>query len=97
MPDASSPSAPAPVLERYTRVLRWDNGYLEVLAKYRQRPSEIEGYIDQQRRPGRCGSIIAHIASERSWRWRSLFLLVLWLVFMPFSFTKTGEICMQIS
>ena len=33
-------------LERYTRVLRWDNGYLEVLAKYRQRPSEIEEYID---------------------------------------------------
>ena len=35
-------------LERYTRVLRWDNGYLAVLAKYRQRPTEIEEYIDLQ-------------------------------------------------
>ncbi len=33
-------------LERYTRVLRWDNGYLEVLAQYRQRPAPIEEYID---------------------------------------------------
>ena len=33
-------------LERYTRVLTWDNGYLEVLAKYRQRDKEIEEYID---------------------------------------------------
>ena len=45
------------------------------------------------RLPGRCGSIFDHIASERSWRWRALFLLVLWLVFMPFSFTKTGASC----
>ena len=33
-------------LERYTKVLTWDHGYLEVLAKYRQRPEEIEEYID---------------------------------------------------
>lgn len=33
-------------LERYTRVLLWDNGYLEVMAKYRQREQEIEEYID---------------------------------------------------
>ena len=33
-------------LERYTDVLTWDNGYLEVMAKYRQRDSEIEEYID---------------------------------------------------
>lgn len=33
-------------LERYTRVLTWDNGYLEVMAKYRQREHEIEEYID---------------------------------------------------
>ena len=33
-------------LERYVKVLTWDNGYLEVLAKYRQSDSEIEEYID---------------------------------------------------
>ena len=33
-------------LERYTKVLRWENGYLEVMAKYRQRNQEIEEYID---------------------------------------------------
>ena len=33
-------------LERYTEVLTWDNGYLEVMAKYSQRESEIEEYID---------------------------------------------------
>ncbi len=33
-------------LERYTKVLRWENGYLEVMAKYRQRDQEIEEYID---------------------------------------------------
>lgn len=33
-------------LERYTKVLHWDNGYLEVMAKYRQREHEIEEYID---------------------------------------------------
>lgn len=33
-------------LERYTKVLTWDNGYLEVMAKYRQRDHEIEEYID---------------------------------------------------
>lgn len=33
-------------LERYTKVLTWDNGYLEVMAKYKQRDSEIEEYID---------------------------------------------------
>ena len=33
-------------LERYTKVLLWDSGYLEVMAKYRQREQEIEEYID---------------------------------------------------
>ena len=33
-------------LEKYTRVLTWDNGYLEVMAKYRHREKEIEEYID---------------------------------------------------
>ena len=33
-------------LERYTKVLTWDNGYLEVMAKYRQREHEVEEYID---------------------------------------------------
>ena len=33
-------------LERYTRVLSWDNGYIEVMAKYSQRENEIEEYID---------------------------------------------------
>lgn len=33
-------------LERYTKVLLWDNGYIEVMAKYKQRDEEIEEYID---------------------------------------------------
>ncbi len=33
-------------LERYVKILTWDNGYIEVLAKYRQRDKEIEEYID---------------------------------------------------
>ena len=33
-------------LERYVKILTWDNGYIEVLAKYRQRNKEIEEYID---------------------------------------------------
>ena len=33
-------------LERYTKVLKWENGYLEVLAKYRHLDEEIEEYID---------------------------------------------------
>ena len=33
-------------LERYTKVLNWDDGYLEVLAKYKQEDKEIEEYID---------------------------------------------------
>ena len=33
-------------LERYTKVKFWDNGYIEVMAKYRNRPEEIEEYID---------------------------------------------------
>ena len=33
-------------LERYTKVLLWDNGYIEVMAKYKQRKDEIEEYID---------------------------------------------------
>ncbi len=33
-------------LERYIKVLTWDKGYIEVMAKYRQREHEIEEYID---------------------------------------------------
>ena len=33
-------------LERYTKILLWDYGYIEVMAKYRQREHEIEEYID---------------------------------------------------
>ena len=33
-------------LERYVKVLTWDDGYLEVLAKYRQRDSMVEEYIN---------------------------------------------------
>ena len=33
-------------LERYTSVKTWDNGYIEVMAKYAQMPDEIEEYID---------------------------------------------------
>ena len=33
-------------LERYTKILLWDKGYIEVLAKYKQNKEEIEEYID---------------------------------------------------
>lgn len=33
-------------LEKYLKVLTWDNGYIEVLAKYKQREEAIEEYID---------------------------------------------------
>ena len=33
-------------LEKYTKVLLWDHGYLEVLAKYKQNDQAIEEYID---------------------------------------------------
>lgn len=33
-------------LEKYVKVLIWDKGYIEVLAKYRQRDKAIEEYID---------------------------------------------------
>ena len=33
-------------LERYTKVLLWDHGYIEVLAKYRQNDQDIEEFID---------------------------------------------------
>lgn len=33
-------------LERYTRVKRWDNGYLVVMAKYAHNAREEEEYID---------------------------------------------------
>lgn len=32
-------------LERYTKVVEWDNGYLVVMAKYREM-LEVEEYID---------------------------------------------------
>ena len=33
-------------LDRYTKVLLWDHGYLEVMAKYKQKDQKIEEYID---------------------------------------------------
>ena len=33
-------------LERYTKIKVWDNGYLEVMAKYDNSPDEEEEYID---------------------------------------------------
>lgn len=33
-------------LEKYVKILTWDKGYIEVMAKYRQRDHEIEEYID---------------------------------------------------
>ena len=33
-------------LERYTSVKTWDNGYIEVMAKYENDPDEVEEYID---------------------------------------------------
>ncbi len=33
-------------LEKYTKILLWDNGYIEVMAKYKNRQKEIEEYID---------------------------------------------------
>ena len=33
-------------LERYTKVLEWDNGYLVTMAKYDNSPTEEEEYID---------------------------------------------------
>ena len=36
----------SPRLERYTKVKEWDNGYLVVMAKYRNLENDIEEYID---------------------------------------------------
>ena len=33
-------------LERYTKILLWDHGYLEVMAKYKQKDHEIDEFID---------------------------------------------------
>lgn len=33
-------------LERYTKIILWDNGYIEVMAKYKHENQEIEEYID---------------------------------------------------
>ena len=33
-------------LVRYTRILKWDNGYIEVTASYSHEKEEIEEYID---------------------------------------------------
>lgn len=35
----------SPRLERYTRILEWDHGYIVVMAKY-QNLNEVEEYID---------------------------------------------------
>ena len=57
-------------LERYTRVLKWDKGYIEVMAKYRQCKEEIEEYIDLEPGPGMAGvlrGIVIRKAQERHW------------------------------
>ena len=33
-------------LERYTKIIEWDNGYLAVMAKYDNNVTEEEEYID---------------------------------------------------
>lgn len=33
-------------LEKYTKILLWDNGYIEVMAKYKHKDKEIDEYID---------------------------------------------------
>lgn len=33
-------------LEKYTKILLWDDGYIEVMAKYKHLPEEIEEYVD---------------------------------------------------
>ena len=33
-------------LEKYTKVMLWDDGYLEVMAKYKHQQEEVEEYID---------------------------------------------------
>ena len=33
-------------LERYTKVLQWDDGYIEVMVKYKHKDEESEEYID---------------------------------------------------
>ena len=33
-------------LERYTRIIEWDNGYIVAMAKFSTRPTEEEEYID---------------------------------------------------
>ena len=33
-------------LDKYTKIVLWDRGYLEVMAKYKHLDSEIEEYID---------------------------------------------------
>ena len=33
-------------LEKYTRIILWHDGYIEVMAKYKQEDEEIEEYID---------------------------------------------------
>ena len=33
-------------LDHYTKINLWDDGYLEVMAKYKNRDDEVEEYID---------------------------------------------------
>ena len=33
-------------LDKYTKILLWDHGYIEVMAKYKNQENEIEEYID---------------------------------------------------
>lgn len=33
-------------LDKYTKILLWDHGYIEVMAKYKNQEKEIEEYID---------------------------------------------------
>jgi len=36
----------SPYLEKYTSILKWDNGYVECMAKYSTCDNPIEEYID---------------------------------------------------
>ncbi len=36
----------SPRLQRYTEILKWDNGYIECMAKYSSFDEPIEEYID---------------------------------------------------
>lgn len=44
--DKTLTSRTCDVLEKYTKILLWDHGYIEVMAKCKQKDQEIEEFID---------------------------------------------------